>query len=252
MTESTVATDRHGRTLVITLLREHKRNALDASITAGLDAALNELDDDPELWCGILTGGTEIFSAGADLAKGPGAPTDRGGMVGLINRQREKPLIAAVEGFALGGGMELVLCCDLVVAARNASFGLPEARRGLMPDFGGVFRIARALPANVARELLLTTAYLGAERAERLGFVNVLSSPGEALADALKLAERICDNAPLPIRESLTLVNAAISGDEVPWWERSNAAHERLLASDDLREGIEAFFSRRDPQWKAH
>ncbi len=129
-----VVTERRERILIVKLDREPKRNALDASITQGLDAALNELEDDPELWCGILTGGTKFFSAGADLAAGPGEPTPRGGIVGIIDRQRTKPLVAAVEGFALGGGMELVLCCDLVVAATNATFGLPEPKRGLMPD----------------------------------------------------------------------------------------------------------------------
>src|SRR5215470_12233100 len=128
-----VETEHLGRVLVITIRREHKRNAIDASITAGLDAALNELEDDPELWCGILTGGPEVFSAGADLTSGPGDPTPRGGIAGIIRRDRTKPLIAAVEGYAFGGGMEMVLCCDLVVAARSAMFGLPEVRRGLMP-----------------------------------------------------------------------------------------------------------------------
>ena len=177
-----------GRILVITIEREDKRNAINADVTAGLDAALNELEDDPELWCGVLTGGQRFFSAGADLAAGPGAPTPRGGIAGLIRRERVKPLIAAVEGFALGGGLELVLSCDLVVAARDARFGLPEVKRGLMPDFGGAFRIVRALPVNVARELLLTGDDLAADRAERLGFVNVLAEPGAALRAALDLA----------------------------------------------------------------
>ena len=126
---------------------------------------MNELEDDPALWCGILTGGRLVFSTGADLATGPGAPTDRGGLVGLIQRQRTKPLIAAVEGLALGGGFELVLCCDLVVASRTAAFGLPEVKRGLMPAFGGAFRVSRALPVNVAREMLLTAELLTATRA---------------------------------------------------------------------------------------
>jgi enoyl-CoA hydratase len=143
-----VKVSRQGRVLVVTLAREEKRNALNPDITAGVEGAMNRLEDDPSLWCGILTGGKQFFSAGADLSTGPGEPTARGGPVGLIDRKRTKPLIAAVEGFALGGGLELVLCCDLVVASTSASFGLPEPKRGLMPDFGGAFRISRVIPAQ--------------------------------------------------------------------------------------------------------
>jgi enoyl-CoA hydratase/carnithine racemase len=245
----TVATSRHGRVLVVAMEREEKRNALDRGITAGIDAAMNELEDDPELWCGILTGTERVFSAGADLAAGPGGPTERGGLVGLIQRERSKPLIAAVEGFALGGGVELILCCDLVVASHTATFGLPEVKRGLMPDFGGAFRISRVLPANVAREMLLTGQSLTAERAERLGFVNMLTAPGGALTGALELAERICANAPQAVREALGLVTQEVNGDETASWERSHAAHARLLETEDVREGIAAFFERRDPRW---
>lgn len=244
-----VETHREGPVLVVRMAREAKRNALNPDITAGMDAALNELEDDPALLCGILTGGDQIFSAGADLSSGPGAPTPRGGLVGIIQRQRTKPLIAAVEGLALGGGVELVLCCDLVVASRTAAFGLPEVKRGLMPDFGGAFRISRVLPLNVARELLLTGDPLPAERAERLGFVNLLTEPGAALAGALELAGRITANAPLAVREALGIVNGEVAGDEAASWARSDAAHERLLASDDVREGIAAFFERRPPRW---
>ena len=242
---------RQGRVLVVTIQREAKRNALNAEITAGLDAAMNRLEDDPELWCGVLTGGTEVFSAGADLAKGVGVPTERGGWVGLITRRRTKPLIAAVEGLALGGGVELILCCDLVVAARTATFGLPEVKRGLMPDFGGAFRIARVLPVNVAREMLLTGERLGAERAERLGFVNVLTEPGEALAGALALAERICVNAPLAVRGAMEVFDLAVNGDEAALWERSDAVHAALIETADMHEGIDAFFARRPPNWSA-
>lgn len=245
-----VETERLGRVLVVTIRREHKRNAIDASVTTGLDAALNNLEDDPELWCGILTGGPTVFSAGADLAAGPGDPTPRGGIAGIIRRHRAKPLIAAVEGYAIGGGMEMVLCCDLVVAARTAMFGLPEVKRGLMPDFGGAFRVARMLPANVAREMLLTGDSLPAERAERLGFVNQVTDPGGALAAAIELANRVTGNAPLAVREALAIVNAEVGGNEEPSWERSDAAHARLVASEDVREGIEAFFGRRAPHWQ--
>jgi len=247
-----VETVRHDRVLVVTMTREAKRNALNADITAGIDAAMNELEDDPGLWCGILTGGPAVFSAGADLAAGPGEPTERGGLVGLIERHRTKPLIAAVEGYALGGGMELVLCCDLVVASTSATFGLPEPKRGLMPDFGGAFRIARALPANVARELLLTGEPLDARRAEAFGFVNLLTGPGGALEGALGLAAKVCTNAPLAVREALAIVNQEINGDEAESWARSHAAHARLLASDDVREGVGAFFERREPTWTGH
>jgi enoyl-CoA hydratase/carnithine racemase len=239
-----------GRVLVLTMRREQKRNALNVDITAGIDAAMNRLEDDPEVWCGILTGGTQVFSAGADLSSGPGAPTPRGGLVGLIRRHRTKPLIAAVEGLALGGGVELALCCDLVVASSAAAFGLPEVKRGLMPDFGGAFRIARMLPSNVARELLLTGDNLSAERAERLGFVNVLTEPGQALAGALALAERICANAPLATRAALDIVNSVVTENEDELWQRSDAAHERLLGSVDVHEGITAFFERRQPKWQ--
>ncbi len=176
----TVDVERIGRILVISIQREEKRNALNAEITAGVDAAMNELEDDPELWCGVLTGTATVFSAGADLGGGTGGPTPRGGEVGLVRRHRTKPLIAAVEGYAVGGGMELVLSCDLVVASTSAWFGLPEVKRGLMPDYGGTFRSVRQLPPNVARELLLTGEFLPAERAERLGFVNRLTEPGQA------------------------------------------------------------------------
>jgi len=245
----TVRVERRGKVQIITLSREEKRNAINSSITAGIDAALNELDDDPELWCGILTGGTNVFSAGADLSSGPGDPTPRGGIAGMIRRDRTKPLIAAVEGLALGGGFELVLCCDLVVAANTAEFGLPEPKRGLMPDFGGAFRVARVLPANIARELLLTARNLSADRAASLGMVNAVTEPGAALDTALELAELICENAPLAVREALGIVNREIAGDEDDIWARSDAAHARLLASRDVIEGVGAFFERRPPKW---
>ncbi len=247
-----VVTTIQGRILIITMARPEKRNALNEDITLGIDAALNELEDNPHLWCAILTGGEFIFSAGADLATGPGEPTERGGIVGLINRNRTKPLIAAVEGMALGGGLELVLCCDLVVASRSALFGLPEVKRGLMPDFGGAFRVSRYLPVNIARELLLTGENLSAERAERLGFVNYVTADGQALSSALALAERICSNAPLAVKEALAIFNAQVNGDESASWERSHAAHERLLKTEDVKEGIGAFFEKRPPKWSGN
>ena len=189
---------RHGRVLVVTLRREEKRNAIDEETALGIDGALNELEDDDDLWVGVITGGTQVFSAGTDLRVGSGSGTERGGPYGIIRRRRSKPLIAAVEGFALGGGMEIVLACDLVVASSTATFGLPEVRRGLLALYGGVFRSARALPLNVAKEIVLTGDPIDAARAERHGLVNVVTEPGGALAGALALAERICANARWP------------------------------------------------------
>ncbi len=246
----TVTRQQRDHVLVITIQREEKRNALNAHVTRGLDEAMNELEDSPELWCGILTGGRRFFSAGADLATGPGEPTPRGGLIGLIRRDRVKPLIAAVEGFALGGGMELVLCCDLVVAARDARFGLPEVKRGLMPDFGGAFRVVRALPVNIGREMLLTGEDLDAQRAASFGFVNVLTEPGAALEGALELAARVCANAPLATRAALGTSAQVTRGDETALWRYSDAAHEQLLASEDVAEGIRAFFAKRAPDWR--
>ncbi|HEY4331307.1 MAG TPA: enoyl-CoA hydratase-related protein [Ilumatobacteraceae bacterium] len=246
----TVELERHGHILVVRLSRPEKRNAMNAEMTAGLDSALNLLEDDEDLWCGILTGGTEIFSAGADLARGVGPHPERGGPFGVIRRSRTKPLIAAVEGLALAGGMEMVLCCDLVVASNTAEFGFPEVKRGLLADFGGVFRTPRVLPANIAREMVLTGQNLSAERAERLGFVNVLTAPGQALPGALEMASTICANAPLAVRGSLAVINHEVNGDETEIWERSDAAHEALLQTEDLREGLAAFFERRTPDWQ--
>ena len=175
----TVSAEVRDRVLVVRIDREAKRNAIDPSITEGIGAALDRLDDDPELWAGVLTGTTAVFSAGTDLKAGMSS-TERGGNYGIIERRRQKPLIAAVEGFAVGGGMEVVLACDLVVASTTASFGLPEVHRSLVPTCGGMFRAPRALPLNVAREMLLTGDPIDAERAERLGFVNRLVGPGEA------------------------------------------------------------------------
>ncbi|RJQ71570.1 enoyl-CoA hydratase [Pseudonocardiaceae bacterium YIM PH 21723] len=244
-----IETSRDGRVFVIRLNRPEKRNAFDAEMTAGLDAALNEFEDDPELWAAVLTGTAGGFSAGTDLAKGSGEPTPRGGNYGVVRRRRRKPLIAAVEGFAYGGGMEIVLACDLVVAARNATFGLPESRRGVIATCGGLFRAHRALPLNVAKQLLLTGEPLDADRAYGLGFVNELADEGQALAQALDLAQRVCRSAPISVQESLVALERVHSADDDHAWEVTEEAIANTFGSDDLGEGIQAFFERREPRW---
>lgn len=243
-----VRTERRGRVLVVTIDRHHRRNAVDRATADGLDAAFNRLDDDPELWCGVLTGAGGAFSAGSDLTANGDYVTGRGGEYGLVRRDRSTPLIAAVEGPALGGGLELVLACDLVVAAEDARFGLPEVAIGLVPACGGLFRGPRALAHNVARELVLTGDPIPAPRAYQLGLVNRLVAPGEALAGAVELAGRICRNAPVAVRACLAATREAI-GDDAPGWAATRRATEGIAGTADAAEGVRAFLEKRSPVW---
>lgn len=246
-----VHVERDGAALVLTLNRPERRNAVDRALADALSEALDQLDDDDSLWCGVLTGGPSYFSAGSDLTSGGDYVTDRGGEYGIIRRRRRKPLIAAVEGFALGGGMEIVLACDLVVAARTARFGLPEVGIGVIPTCAGLFRAPRALPLNLARELILTGDPIGAERAHAAGFVNVLAEPGEALAAARALAERIGRNAPLSVQACLAAVNDELDELAVEDWARTDRAKAAILGSEDTAEGVRAFLEKRPPVWRA-
>ncbi|MEZ5167489.1 MAG: enoyl-CoA hydratase-related protein [Acidimicrobiales bacterium] len=173
-----VSLERQGRIAVVTLHRAEKRNAVNPEVTAGLDAAFNEIEDDPEIWVAVLTGGPEVFCAGTDLTGGAGENTERGGEYGLMRRRRTTPLIAAVEGLAMGGGFELTLASDLVVASRGTVFALPEVAKGVIANARALFRAVRHLPRNIAKEMLLTGQGLSAERAAELGYVNRLTEPG--------------------------------------------------------------------------
>jgi enoyl-CoA hydratase len=244
-----VARRREGHVLVISMERSAKRNAIDRAMADALDDALNELDDDNDLWAGVLTGGTDVFSAGSDLTAGGDYSTARGGEYGIIRRRRRKPLIAAVEGPALGGGLEIVLACDLVVAASTARFGLPEVTIGVIPTCAGLFRAPRALPLNVARQLILTGRPIEAARAYDVGFVNVLTSHGHALEEALGLAGQLCANAPVSVQSCLTAVNEIIAVDDAKGWEQTDQALRAAAGSADAREGVAAFLEKRPPVW---
>ena len=244
-----VITERDRRVLVVRMDRVDKRNAVDAAMTAELSAALDRLEDDDDLWVGVLAGGPDVFSAGTDLIAGAGEPTPRGGPYGVVRRRRAKPLIAAVEGLALGGGMEMVLACDLVVAGRGAEFGLPEVARGVVATCGALFRGPRALPLNVARELLLTGERLPAERVERLGFVNVLAEDGAAVEAAVDLAHRICRNAPISVWAGLVALEETVARDDELGWAATARAIETVWASEDSKEGLAAFAEKRPPEW---
>lgn len=243
-----VHTEVRGRVLVIRLDREAKRNAIDADMAEGIDAALNRLEDDPDLWVGVLTGSRSVFCAGTDMRAGVHS-TERGGQYGIIRRHRTKPLIAAVEGAALGGGFEVVLSCDLVVASKTAEFGLPEVKRSLVPICGGLFRAPKTLPRNVARELLLTGDSIDAKRAHRLGLANLVCAPGEALDEAVALADRICRNGPVAVRETMRFLASLDAPDEAHGWEETLESEDVIRNAEDTREGVTAFFEKRDPNW---
>jgi enoyl-CoA hydratase len=244
-----VSRDRDGHVLVVTMRREAKRNAVDRLLADAISAALDELDDDPELWCGIITGGPAFFSAGSDLTAGGDYSTTRGGEYGIIRRERRKPLIAAVEGFALGGGMEIVLACDLVVASRTSRFGLPEVSIGVIPTCAGLFRAPQSLPLNLARELILTGEPISAERAHAAGFVNVLVEPGATLSAAIEMAQRICRNAPLSVQACLAAVNSQLADRAERGWDLTDRALTSIAGTADASEGVASFLEKRPPVW---
>jgi enoyl-CoA hydratase/carnithine racemase len=243
-----------GRIATITLNRPEQRNAVSPELTGALRAALDRFEADDEVWVAILTGAGPNFCAGADLkalAAGRAAQlsTEPGGFAGFVRYPRTKPVIAAVRGFALAGGTELVLACDLVVAGTDAAFGLPEVTRGIVAAAGGLFRLPRVIPPARAMELILTADRMGADEAHRLGMVNSLVEPDDVLPRARELAERICRNAPLAVRESLAIARRAQQLDDDEAWRLSVAAMQRVRESEDAHEGVLAFVEKRPPSW---
>ena len=199
--------EKRGPYAVITINRPEARNAVNGAVAEGIEAGIDALEDDDSVWLGILTGVPPVFCAGADLKEinsgNAGAlATKRGGFGGIVQRERTKPVIAAVDGPALAGGTEIVLSCDLVVASSTATFGIPEVKRSLVAAAGGLFRLGRKIPINIAMECALTGDPISAEQAHHFGLVNELVAPGQALDAAIKLAERVCANAPIAVRES--------------------------------------------------
>ncbi len=244
-----------GRVAVLTINRPEARNAVNGEVAQGIEAGIDRLEDDPDTWVGIITGAGPVFSAGADLkaiAAGQAAAlaTERGGFAGITTRERTKPLIAAVGGPALAGGCEIVLSCDLVVASSEAKFGIPEVKRSLVAGAGGLFRLPRALPTAIAMELVLTGDPIDAQRAYDLGFVNQLVEPGQAVDAAVALAERICVNAPVAVRESRAVVLQGAMADDETAWRLTNEAFATVMQTEDFAEGPRAFIEKRAPEWK--
>jgi len=248
MESGLVRTEIQGHVSVISLHRQDKRNAFDLALTNALNEALDQFEDDADQWVAVLTGGPDMFSAGSDLKEGSGK-TDRGGEYGIIRRKRVKPLIAAAEGLALGGGMEILFCCDLVVASRDLRLGLPEVKRGVLPTSGGLFRALRSLPMHIAKEVVLTGEELSSERAFQYGLVNRLVEPGQALPEALVLAEEIASNSPTSTRNALQAMERILAGGDDLGWAATDYARAEVFASEDRKEGIRAFFDRRQPEW---
>jgi enoyl-CoA hydratase len=251
--EPAVLTERRDRVLLITINRPDQRNAVNAAVAQGIAAGLDELDGDPALSVGVITGAGKGFCAGMDLkafVAGERPHVEGRGFAGIVERPAEKPLIAAVEGFAVAGGLEVALSCDLLVASRGAKLGVPEVKRSLVAAGGALLRLPRALPRNVAMELALTGEPITAERGHELGLVNRLTEPGGALDGALELAGAIAANGPLALAATKTVL--ARSGDwpDSEFFARQAEIIAPVMTSEDAREGSIAFAERRDPVWK--
>ena len=248
-----VLRERRGRVLLITINRPDQRNAVNAAVSRCIAAALDELDADAGLSVGVLTGAGKGFCAGMDLkafVTGERPHVEGRGFAGIVERSAEKPLIAAIEGFAVAGGLEIALACDLIVASRGARLGIPEVKRSLVAAGGALLRLPRALPRNVALELALTGDPIQAERAHELGLVNRLAEPGEALAAALELAEAIAANGPLALAATKRVIRECPDWSDAEFFERQRPIIDPVFTSEDAREGANAFSERRDPVWK--
>ena len=254
-TQDVVRYEVEGRCAVITIDRPQARNSVSPEVAEGIEAAIDAVEADIGIWVAILTGTPPVFSAGADLkAIGDGRAaqlsTERGGFAGITRRERTKPIIAAVEGAALAGGTEIVLSCDLVVAGEDSRFGIPEVKRGLVAAAGGLFRLGRKIPINVAMELTLTGDPIDAPRAHSFGLVNELCPPGGALDAARALADRITANAPLAVSESRQVVLAGTTADDETAWRLTKDASQVVMDSEDVKEGVRAFIEKRPPEWQ--
>jgi enoyl-CoA hydratase len=248
-----VLTERRGNVLLITLNRPEVRNAVNAALAAGVAGALDELDGEDSLSVGVLSGAGGFFCAGMDLGafvKGESPWFGDRGFAGIAQRASRKPLIAAIEGFAVAGGMEIALACDLIVAARGAKMGIPEAKRSLVAAGGALLRLPRRMPYHVVMELALTGDPFPAERFHELGLVNRLAEPGEAVEVALELAARLAANGPLALAASKRILQEQFDWSSAEMWGKQGEIAGPVMASADAKEGASAFKEKREPVWK--
>lgn len=251
---ASVQYETRGAVAILTLNRPEQRNAVNLEVTEALRAALARLEADPAIRVAILTGAGEVFCAGMDLAAFLSGDGDKilygeGRFAGIVDAERRKPLIAAVNGPALAGGFELVLACDLVVSSKTAFFGLPEPTVGIFACAGGPFRLARKIPPAKAMELALTAGRLQAQEAFDLGLVNRLAEPDQVLNGALELAGQILRNAPLGVAATLALGRAAAERSERDMYALNDELWAEIAASRDAAEGPRAFLDKRRPEW---
>ena len=252
MSGDLVLSEINGGVLVLTINRPQARNAINRAASEAIAAALDRLDAEAGLAVGVLTGAGGHFCSGMDLKAflaGERVELEGRGLAGLVERPPRKPLIAAVEGYALAGGCEIALACDLIVAAETASFGLPEVRRGLIAGSGGLLRLPRRIPRNVAMDYALTGRMMSARDAERFGLVNRLVAPGEARAAALALGAEIAANGPLAVAATKHIIDEGADWPADEIWTRQKQILERVIASQDAREGALAFAHKRPPRW---
>lgn len=251
--EQAVLTERRGRVLLITLNRPEARNSVNAELAAGVAAALDELDGDGELQVGVLTGAGKGFCAGMDLkafVRGESPYVEGRGFAGIAQRSADKPLIAAIEGFAVAGGLEVALACDLLVAARGARLGIPEVKRSLVAAGGALLRLPQRIPYHAAMEMALTGDPITAERGYELGLVNRVADEGGAVDAALELAGAIAPNAPLALAASKRILLESPGWSPEEMWERQGEISGPVFVSEDAREGATAFAEKREPVWK--
>lgn len=250
--EQAVLTEVRGPILIITLNRPEAKNAANLALSKGVAAAIDQLDGDDSLTVGIITGSGGTFCSGMDLKgflKGERPSIPGRGFAGLTEAPPKKPLIAAVDGYALAGGMEIALSCDMIVANRNAKFGIPEVKRGLAAAAGGLIRLPRQMPYRVAMEYALTGEFFGAERAYELGIINRVTD-GPALEGALELAKAIGANGPLAVKASKQVVAESRFWTEGEMWKKQQEIVGGVFTSEDAREGAAAFAEKRAPNWK--
>ncbi len=243
-----VLTERRDRVLLITLNRPKAKNSVNSALAAALTAAIEELDGDDGLSAGVLTGADGGFSAGMDLkafAK-EGPPK---GFDDFLRNGAKKPLIAAIEGFALAGGLEIALSCDLLVAAKGVRLGIPEVGVGLFAAGGALMRLPRLVPYGVAMEMALTGDPISVEQAADYGMVARIAEPGKAVDEAIALAMRISKNAPLSVAASKQMVADSFGRTEEEFWKHQAPLIRDIFASKDAQEGPRAFAEKRAPKW---